>query len=512
MPGNHDERPRQTHAAVTTAGLYHNRVSWIGGFIGFVAGFNILFFFLIGYFSRRSGPYIGIFTWIIFPAFLILGLLLFFLGMGLERRRRRKHGYAGVAPYPRLDFNVSSLRYKFLWGTIVAVVFLLSSGVGSYQAYQFSESEQFCGTTCHVPMHPEFTAYQASPHARVRCVDCHVGSGAGWYVRAKWNGAHQLLGVMTGKYPRPIPTPVRNLRPASDTCEQCHWPERYIGEQVKVFTHFSSDEKNTVRQVRLLLKTGGGSATGPLAAGIHWHMNIANRITYIATDPQRQNIPWVRLEDAQGHVTEYKLRSANLTSDKIAAAPKRLMDCIDCHSRPAHVYTPPDTSVDLSMLGGRIDPTLPNIKNFASTALTEKYDDTPAALRGIANEIDQAYHTKYPDAYRDRKAAIDQAIAETQSIFERTIFPEMKVDWRTHPNNIGHLYSAGCFRCHDGDHVSADGKVVRKDCNLCHTVLDQQQGAASLMMNKPGAFQHPVDLGDLKAITCTDCHTGGVSP
>jgi NapC/NirT cytochrome c family, N-terminal region/Cytochrome c3 len=508
-----DGKPSHTPSSKPAVpGLHHNLLSWVGSVVAILAFGNIVSLFLIGFFSKSSSPYLGIFTWVIFPAVLLLGLALFALGMLIERRRRGKSGIA-VAPYPTFDFNSPQLRRSFLWSALAAMAFVILSGVGSYKAYETSESVSFCGTTCHVPMHPEFTAYQISPHARIRCVDCHVGSGAGWYVRSKLNGAHQLYAVAFNHYKRPIATPIPNLRPAQDTCEQCHWPERFIGAQLKVFNHYSSDEKNTPRQIRMLMKTGGGSVEGPMGTGIHWHMNIANKVTYIASDPQRQVIPWVRLEDREGRVTEYKLKRSDITPQQIAAAPKRVMDCIDCHSRPSHVYVPPDESVDLALLNGAIDRTLPGVKALAVEALTKPYNSTPEAVQAIARDLDAGYRTKYPKDYESRKPAIKQAIAETQRIFQQTIFPEMKVDWRTHPNNIGHFYSPGCFRCHDGEHVSADGKVVSKDCETCHTVLAQEEGSNSNPLVARGTgFKHPIELGDLTDVTCTDCHNGGVGP
>jgi hypothetical protein len=507
-----ETEPRVPQVATGTPGLHHNRLSWVGSVFAILALGNILSLFLIDFFSKSSSPYLGVFTWVIFPAFLLIGLALFALGILLERRRRRKGGTA-IALYPTFDFNSPRLRRNFIWSALVAMAFVILSAVGSYKAYETSESVDFCGTTCHTPMHPEFAAYQVSPHARVRCVECHVGRGADWYVQSKINGAHQLYAVLFHRYGRPIATPVRNMRPAQDTCEQCHWPQRFIGAQLKVFSHYSSDEKNTPRQIRMLMKTGGGFAESPISAGIHWHMNIANKISYIATDPQRQTIPWVRVEDRQGHITDYKLKRSDITPEQIARAPKRVMDCIDCHSRPSHTYVPPDQSVDLALLGGSIDSTLPGIKGLAVEALTKPYKSTPDALQAIARDLEDAYRSKYPQAYSDRKASINHAIAETQVIFQRTIFPEMKVDWRTHPNNIGHFYAPGCFRCHDGEHVSADGKVVSKDCEMCHTVLAQQQGSSTNALKLKGAgFQHPIDLGDLQDATCTDCHTGGSGP
>jgi hypothetical protein len=318
---------------------------------------------------------------------------------------------------------------------------------------------------------------------------------------------------MFHKYPQPIPTPVANLRPAQQTCEQCHWPRKFYGAQLKVFYHYGDDEKNTPRQIRMLINTGGAQSNTGFPSGIHWHMNIENRITYIASDAQHQVIPWVQSTDMQGKSTVYAAKGSSLTPKQIETATKHLMDCIDCHDRPSHVFTPPDRSVDDSLLAGRIDGSLPFIKQQGVSELTKSYATTNEALRGIATDIQQFYNTKYPDVYASRRTSIQTAIADLQHIYQSTIFPYMKVDWRTHPNNIGHFYTPGCFRCHDGQHVSSDGKVIPKDCNTCHTVQAQLESGTPLIRHEEGIpFKHPVDIGDLTQVTCSDCHTGGVGP
>jgi nitrate/TMAO reductase-like tetraheme cytochrome c subunit len=361
-------------------------------------------------------------------------------------------------------------------------------------------------------MNPEFTAYQLSPHARVACVDCHVGSGATWYVKSKLSGARQVFAAVLKTYPRPIPTPVHDLRPAAQTCEQCHWPKKFYGAQLKVFTHYGSDEKNTPRQIRLLIKTGGGDPATGAPEGIHWHMNISNEISYAATDDKRQVIPYVHVKDMQGRVTEYFAKDANLTKEQAAKLQTRRMDCIDCHNRPTHIYVPPDLAVDKSLLARKLDGTLPYIKQQAVTAITGKYDTTDAAMQGIAKSLHEFYAAKYPDLAKSKELEIRNAIDEVQRIFRSTVFPEMKVDWQTHPNNVGHFYSSGCFRCHDGQHVSAEGKAISKDCNACHTVMGQQEGTTDIASAAKLSFTHPVDLGDLTAVNCSDCHSGGGGP
>jgi len=503
--------PLRDHPPVSK-GLYKNPISLIGIAFATVALLNIIFLVIIDVLSSQPTPYLGILAYMVAPAFLVLGLVLIPIGMVWERRRRLRH--AGVPfHFARLDLNNPAQRSTVAFVLSFVVAFSLISAVGSYKAYEFTDSVQFCGQLCHSVMNPEFVAYSASPHARVACVECHVGSGASWYVKSKLSGARQVYYTAMGTFPRPIPTPVHNLRPAPQTCEQCHWPKKFWGAQLKVFTHYGSDEQNTPRVIRLLIKTGGGDPSlGQLGEGIHWHMNIANKITYFSTDEQRQTIPWVRLEDRQGNVTEYITKDNPPTQAQIDKASKRRMDCIDCHNRPTHIYVPPDLSVDRSITGHSIDASLPFIKQQGVQVLTADYKTTDEAQQKIADGINKFYQEKYPQIASTHAGSVQGAIAELQRIYRTTIFPDMKVNWKTHPNNIGHLYSQGCFRCHDGNHVSKDGKVISKDCNSCHTVLDQQEGGSHIAQLPVQNFKHPVDLGDLTAVNCSDCHNGGVGP
>lgn len=492
--------------------LLKNPVSLIGAALALVSLANIGFLFLIDVFSKQPSPYVGILGYMVVPAFFVLGILLIPAGMLLERRQLRKIKPGEVAPYPRIDLNKASQRGAVAFFLSFVVVFVVLSAVGSYRAYEFTDSVQFCGQLCHSVMNPEYTAYQGSPHARVRCVDCHVGPGATWYVRSKLSGARQVYATVFHTFPRPIPSPVENLRPAQETCEQCHWPKKFHGAQLKVFTHYASDEANTPRQIRMLIRTGGGDGTNGPTMGIHWHMNIENEISYIAADEKRQVIPFIRVKDLQGRITEYRAQDSKLTPEQIAATPKRKMDCVDCHNRPTHVYIAPDRAVDQSLTAHRMDITLPYLKQQAVAVLTATYPTTDAAMQGIATGMHDFYSTKYPDLEKTKREQVQAAIAEVQRIYRVTTFPEMKLDWKTHPDNVGHFYSPGCFRCHDGQHVSADGKVVPKSCDTCHEMLGQDNGSTMASAKGVTPFQHPVDLGDLTAVSCNDCHTGGVSP
>jgi hypothetical protein len=486
---------------MTSRSLARNLVSEAGVVIALIALTNTAFLIYVDGTQKHANPYMGILAWIVAPAIFCFGLAVFILGLLLERRRRRRLAPDVIPEYPRLDLNHTRTRVIVAATTVALILFVTVSVVGSYQAYHYTDTDAFCGTLCHQVMKPEYTAYKLSPHARVGCVGCHVGPGAGWYVRSKLSGAYQLYSVVAKKYPKPIQSPVANLRPAQETCEQCHWPEKFWGAQLKTFEHFGYDEANTPHVVRMLIKTGGGSPTTGMTAGIHWHMNIANKVTYLATDRQRQVIPWVRIEDRNGNVTEYRTEDSKLTDAQIAAAPKRRMDCVDCHNRPTHIYVPPDRAVDAAIIAGRIDRTLPYVKQQAVAALAKDYATTDAAVAGIAKDIPEFYSKTYAQLYATNRKAVDQTVQAVQQIFQSTRFPEMHVDWRTHPNNIGHYLSAGCFRCHDDQHVSKDGKKISKDCTICHEMLTDTKTAAE--------FQHPIDLGDMRAVNCADCHNGG---
>ncbi|HEU4520909.1 MAG TPA: NapC/NirT family cytochrome c [Thermoanaerobaculia bacterium] len=498
-----DEQVRKTPS------LARNWISFVGLTIAVIAAINIGFLVFADMGAEHANPYVGIMAYVIVPSVLVFGLAVFFIGMLIERRRRRRSAPDAIPQYPDINLNDAGTRRVFMIAAVALTVFVMISVVGSYKAYHYTDSDEFCGTMCHSVMHPEYTAYKASPHARVGCVNCHIGSGATWFVKSKLSGAYQVYATLADNYPRPIPTPVHNLRPAQETCEQCHWPEKFWGAQLKVFNHFGYDEANTPRETRMLIKTGGGSPTTGLTAGIHWHMNIENETSYAATDEQRQQIPWVRIRNRRtGETTEYKLENTELTDAQIAALPKRTMDCIDCHNRPTHIYEPPDRAVDQAMLANAVSRNLPYMKQQAVNALSKDYATTPEALRTIDSDIRTFYATEHPDIAASRKGELDRSVAHLKQIFQTIRFPEMKTDWRTHPNNIGHFYSPGCFRCHNDQLVSSDGKRITKECSICHDVLGQKE-AGVIMVEAPDAdFQHPVDLGDMRDMNCADCHTG----
>jgi hypothetical protein len=504
-----EERDRAANQAKPDGGpsLIHNRLSLIGlGIAGYVLS-NLLFLVFLSLFGIQN-PYLGILAFLIFPVVVLFALILIPVGMLRERRRRRTFE-PSLPRYPRLDLNTPSGQRALLIISVCFVLFVCASATATYKAYHFTDTVTFCGPTCHTVMKPEYTAYQDSPHARVRCVDCHVGPGAAWYVRSKLSGVYQVYAVLFNKFPRPITTPISDLRPVRQACEQCHWPQKFYGAQLKVFTHFSYDAGNTPTQIQMLIKTGGGGAQLGRAAGIHWHMNIANRVWFAATDKQNQDIVWIRVKAANGRVTTYIEQGTKLDARKLAAMPIQLMDCVTCHDRPAHEFRPPDAAVDQAFLAGKLDSSLPYLKKEAVEALTKPYSSAENAMEGIATMLNDFYQNKYPQIYAEKRAEVQQAIGTVQTIYRGNIFPFMKANWRIHPDDIGHLYYKGCFRCHDGRHVSPDGQVISNQCDTCHVILSETTSGQRMPSTPSEVFKHPIDLSSLKTVPCNSCHSGG---
>lgn len=504
--GEAEKAPDEPKTETKVPSLLQNYISLVGITIAIASVAGITLLFLLELTASSESPYLGILIYILLPSALLFGFFVVFLGVMIERRRRRKMSPEEIAAYPILDLNGPKRRRAFFTFLAGGFLFIMISAFGSYRAYEFTESNTFCGQVCHV-MDPENTAYQASAHARVTCVECHVGGGADFYLKSKFEGVRQLWALARGTYETPIPTPVHNLRPASEICAKCHWPEKFFGEQLKVFSHYGYDEENTLNQSRLLIKTGGGSPTAGQTAGIHWHMNVANEVTYIANDDKRQDIIWVRFKQADGRVEEYTAKGQSLTPQQIAASPKRKMDCVDCHNRPAHVYLSPNTAVDRAFSASVMDTSLPFLKRKSVEVLSKPYKSTNEALNTIAKEIPEYYRTNYEEIYESKRSSINAAVVELTRIYKTYFFPEMKTDWQSHIDNIGHYNAQGCYRCHGGNHFSQQGKPIRTECNICHTTLDQTVGGKRFVP-PDGKFQHPIDLGGQEKYRCAECHKG----
>jgi hypothetical protein len=458
--------------------------------------FAFVLLFALDNLAPTGNPYVGILAYLVAPAFLVLGLLLVAFTWIVRRRQLVRGTLTERRPLLKFDLADRRDRRTLVVSLVVAAGLLLLTAVGSYRSYHFTESTQFCGKSCHTVMEPEMATYENSPHARVACVECHIGPGATWYVKSKLSGLYQVYATLADKYPRPIPTPIHNLRPAQDTCEQCHWPKKFAGNLDRIYHHYLSDATNTAYSVRLSLKVGGGDPTRGPVGGIHWHMNVGNQVEYITTDEKHQVIPWVRITDDQGVVTEYRTEAFKDGPNAHVLHP---VDCMSCHNRPSHIFQNPSEAVDLSLSLGRLDPTLPSIKERAVAVLNETYATKEEGLSKIATQL----HAHYAADPRGRAT-----IEEVQRIFRNNYFPEMKADWSVYPNNIGHKEWPGCFRCHDGQHKTTDGKqsIRFSDCNGCHVILAQGSPSELEQLSSGGQeFRHPGEEYD-PAFKCSDCH------
>lgn len=489
---------------------FYNYTSYIGSVIAAVGLFVFGFLFVISVFFEQGGAYLGLIMWIVIPSFIVLGLLLIPIGMILKHKRDKNGVTATEKDWPTINLNEPRTRNAIAIFGFGSVIFLMLSAVGSYEAFHYSESVEFCGTLCHEVMKPEYVAYHNSSHAKVACVECHVGSGAGFYARSKLSGLYQVYAVTTGIFPRPIATPISNLRPAQETCEECHWPEKFYARQLVMNKHYLADKDNTEWDIHLQMKTGPSNSARGLEEGIHWHINPDTKIEYIAKDSSRMEIPWVRYTNLKtGVVKIFKDASSELSEEEIAAYEKREMDCMDCHNRPSHDYHTPINFINNAITAGHISRELPEIKSLSMTILAMDFSTNDSALAYIDSEVRNFYSSNYDLIYTEKAELITQAIKGIQDEFQKNIFPEMNVKWSVYPNNIGHMEFNGCFRCHNDQHSTTDGQVISKDCNLCHSIVaqgrpDTIQGGSIF---KPLDFVHPNDeYDDWKMGLCSECH------
>lgn len=423
----------------------------------------------------EGGAYLGIITFVVLPMGFLAGVAIVPVGIWMQKRRDAKAAAEGrpVGHLPVIDLNRESTRGVLL-GFVALAVPIIALGAGlTYKAVHYMDSTEFCGMACHKVMQPEYTAFQRSPHVRVGCAGCHIGPGAEWFVKAKISGSWQLIAVMFDLYPRPIATPVHSLRPANGTCEQCHWPTKFVGERLKVRTHYEDDEANTEVKTALMVKVGGSA--GGESHGIHWHVDPNHLIRYLS-DESREKIYDIELTNKTDGTTKlYKPEEA-----APAGSVWRTMDCVDCHNRPAHNYRSPQYEVDLALSEGRIDKTLPYIKREGVRILTEKeYPSHEEARAGIAAAVKAFYAQNYPD--RAASPEVEAAGKALGDAYCWNNFPHMKVTWNLYPNHIGHKESPGCMRCHDNKHKTDDGDKVGKKCGTCHNLVAEEESDSKLL-------------------------------
>ncbi len=405
---------------------FYNWTSIIGATIALISLFMIVFLFIITTIFSKGTSYIGIVIYMVLPAFLVIGLILIPIGMIIKFKKQAKEKEADkkALRWPSIDFNETRQRNAFMIFAVGSTIFLLLSAVGSYEAFHYSESVEFCGKLCHKVMKPEYVAYQNSPHARVACVECHVGSGADWYVRSKLSGLYQVWSVTMNLYPRPIPVPIKNLRPARETCEECHWPAKFYARQLRIERHYLPDAKNTEWDIHLQMKIGASLSALGLQEGIHWHINPDVRVEYVATADDRQSIPWVRYTNLKtGEVREFIDSDNPLQPGQMDTLAVRTMDCMDCHNRPSHNYQTPIFAINNAITAGLIPKELPDIKTAALEAMNTVYSTNDSAMTGIENKINTYYSENYNESVQLKPCTYPKSHRRHPEYLSKEYFP-----------------------------------------------------------------------------------------
>jgi NapC/NirT cytochrome c family, N-terminal region len=421
--------------------------------------------------GHADNPYVGILVFLILPAIFFAGLALVPIGVYLSKRQIRQ----GL-PEESFDRKTALRRLAWFFGATTLLNILFGTQV-SYRAVKYMETPQFCGASCHT-MKPELSAYQNSPHSRVECVECHVVPGAAGWVHGKASGVRQLFETVLKTAPKPIPSAMATNRlvPARETCENCHWPQNFSGARLRLFSKYADDEANTRSETVLLMMVGGNRLSGIHGA----HFGPGVHIRFAAADAKRQTIPWVEYKNTNtGDVRTFS--TAETQPDSANALPTFEMECVDCHNRPTHTFELPERAMDKALAVGNIAAGLPYVKKKSVELLKVNYATSADAAAQLPPALAAFYQQNYPDVYAARSQDIQQAGQAVLAIYNRNVFPDLKVTWGTYPNNLGHTDFPGCFRCHDGSHTTVDGKTINQDCTTCHQPLATEEACPEIL-------------------------------
>lgn len=492
--------------------LYRHPLAAVGGALILAGSFAFVVLLAIDLTTQAPNPYRSLVTFIGVPFVVLVGVIVFLVAVRIQIANARKRG-------ERVQFHLriepTNPRYRrslwiFLLLSFMLVIVIAYTG---FKAYETADSVAFCADACHV-MEPQATAHKESAHANVACVDCHIGPGGVSWVKAKVDGIRQLWAMITNGYPRPIATPVENLRSAEEVCEECHWAEHFKGQKFITTTRYLADEENTPWTISLLVNVGGGGGPEPqdeVIGGIHWHMFTENRIEYVTADRERQDVIWVRFTRPDGDAVVYAEPGApplDLEEDDVEI---RRFDCMDCHNRPSHVFEAPAAALDFEMSRGAVSSAIPSIKRVGLDVLNATYDDKDEALAAIPRALTDYYRANYPDDFERLRSDLDAAAVVISAIYDRNFFPEYNTDYRVRVDNASHFTNDGCFRCHGSSLETAEGTPMSRDCTTCHVIVAQgaSEDADDLESDLGGLeFQHPVDIGDIwRSVSCTQCHS-----
>jgi hypothetical protein len=449
-------------------GLLRHPLALVGAAVASAAALVFIALLIAALAGLFDNPYAGLVIFVAIPALFIVGLLLIPLGMHLQRRKVRRDPSAAVEDWPVLDFRVARVRRTALVVTLLTAVNILIVLLAGYGSLHWMESPQFCGQVCHTPMQPQFAAWRDATHGRVACVQCHIGEGAAAFAHAKLSGVRQLVQVATGSYPRPIP-PGAKMPPGEQaaTCARCHQPGHRPGDaRIRVFREYADDEANSETTTVLQMHVSRSAAS---ERAIHWHADASIRVEYVATDEQRQTIPYVRVTDAKGQVKEYLAPDA--PEQAVRTGVRRTMDCVDCHNTVGHrIYPSAEQAVDRAIALGFVSRELPFARREGVRLVKASYPSQDAADRAIDRGLRDFYSSRAPAVNPQHVA---RAVAAFQTVYRRNVTPSMKVTWGSYPDNNGHVTANGCFRCHDDSHEAKDGSKISADCEYCHKQIER---------------------------------------
>lgn len=464
------------------------------GRTGVVLTTSAFFTFIVLELFRLSGlmtnAYMGLISYLLFPSLFVIGLILIPVGWWKAKKDSGKTGRELI----EAQFGKDNTERGFFGSRIfLMIAFFTGANVlfltlASMQMMSFMDEAEFCGTACHSVMSPEWTTYQDSPHARVACVECHVGEGVDALVASKLNGTWQMISITFDLLERPIPTPVHQLRPARETCEKCHWPEKQYGGRMQTRVAYRNDSTVTPEYTTLYLRVDGAAAMQ--RSGVHWHVSADNEVRYASVGDEREEMIWIKVRQADGSFKRFE--NTQLTASPEDYEHERVFDCVDCHNRATHIYEDPHEAIDKRITERLLDRSLPFIRREGLAALTASYPDSAQAMERIAAHIEGFYRRQYPSLATGRMDAIDSAIATLKGIYNRNIFHNMNIEWNAYPSHIGHRGTTdGCFRCHTNQMKDAEGVSIRSDCGLCHSILANQA-------SDPYEILKPIDTSDIE--------------
>lgn len=475
--GNHDEQKNETNSSEEqkqrsawghlVRGMWRTPLGLLGISITTVSITLILIGLVVDILGLIENPYTGIFIYMVLPGCMLLGL--FLIPVAAWIRRRQWHKYGRSKEHLKLNLSNHKHRMAVLAFIVLTVVNVTILSLVGYEGYHFTDSPFFCGMVCHQVMEPEYVAYQRSPHSRVACVECHIGPGAEWFVRAKISGLRQVAAVLTDSYNRPIPAPVHELRPARDTCEQCHWPEKFYGKKVKTFYSFSNDDQHQAERTDISLHIGGHNPESSDFEGIHWHVSNDVEVSYLAADAKRTEIAKVRVKRPDGSTDEFSYDGYDVPEGE--EAQWRVMDCIDCHNRPTHIYEMPEERVDFGLLSKRINPDIPGIREDSLEVIAKDYATRDEAKDLMVGDLLALQQERDAETAARFEEDIREAGAYLLESYLNNVWPETNVGWGTYKSHLGHQWADdgfGCWRCHDDAHENAEGETISQDCTLCH--------------------------------------------